>query len=254
MLDDVRRLGTVALVLVACAGGTNDTDPSGEMTGVSSAETSGTSGLASDSIATAWESTMSASDSSSSSTDDPSTTASTTTVDPTSESSGDESSSTGEPPPPVNLFDNPSLEQWTNAAKPNTTPDLWDNCTIGGLGVDAVPDSCDGNPAAQDGVRYARAFVGEGIEQTVETIPGVTYRISFDYAPVDDCFGGEPNARWEALVDEGQILVTRNANEIAWMSAEVLFEAQQPTTTICIRKFANGAGGLDNLSVVEAAQ
>jgi hypothetical protein len=246
----VRRSSALAIVIAAC------TADAGPTTGLAETSGSTTSPMVSDSIATAWETTDTdaATSSSTSSTTDAPGTEVTGIADTSSSSAADESSSSGEAPQPANLLENPSLEEWTGADEPNTTPDAWENCSFPsfGAGVDAVPDSCMGAPAVQVGLRYARAFSGEGIEQTIETVPGTTYRIAFDFTAVEECFGGDSNARWEVLVDEDQILTTPNAPDAAWESTEVTFAATDQTTTICFRKFGNGQGGIDNLSVVES--
>lgn len=163
-------------------------------------------------------------------------------------------SSSGAPPPPVNLFENPSLEDWPDAAEPNTTPAAWTDCSSsGGLAVDAVPDSCDAQPAtASEGERYARGFSGEGIAQTIATTVGTTYAIAFDYCAVDACFGGAASSRWEVLVDDAVVLTTEADVGTSWTAAATTFEAAAASTTICLRKAADsGQGGLDNLVLHE---
>jgi hypothetical protein len=263
MLDLVRRACPTAIrfaAAFACAACSAGGHPSGSVGEGTLAGDTSTSDPVSDSIATAWESSdteaTSAGSSSTASADattDTLGTESTAITEPTTDtpSTSDESSSTGDMPTPVNLFANPSLEEWANASDPNTNPDLWDNCSTGGTAVDAVPDSCAGIPDVMVGTRYARAFSGEGIEQTVETIPGATYRITLDYTAVGDCFGGVADARWEVLVNEDQILTTENTPDVGWESTDVIFDADQPTTTICFRKFLVGQGGIDNLVVVQ---
>jgi hypothetical protein len=162
--------------------------------------------------------------------------------------------SSGDPPPPANLFENPSLEDWPDAAEPNTPPGAWTDCSSpGGLAVDAVPDSCDAQPAtASEGERYARGFDGEGIAQTIATTVGTTYAITFDYCAVDACFGGAASSRWEVLVDDVVVLTTDADVGTSWTAAATTFEAAAATTTICLRKAADGGqGGLDNLVLHE---
>jgi hypothetical protein len=165
-------------------------------------------------------------------------------------SSGEDSSSGGMP---VNLLKNPSVEDWMMAEEPNTTPDEWINCSNGGIAVDAVPDSCVADPVVgTDGARYARAFSGEGIGQTIPTISGHMYAISFDFTAVDGCFGSMPSAAFEVLVD-GVLLMTTPANAVPmWSGADMMFMAAANTTDLCFRKTSDGGqGGLDNLAVFD---
>ncbi len=119
--------------------------------------------------------------------------------------------------PALNLFANPSLELWAEADTPNRTPDAWDNCTIGTVAIDAMPDSCDGQPdMAAEGQRFGRGFDGEGIAQTVSTTPGAEYRISFQYTEVSGCFGGASNSQWSVLIDDEAKLVTPSDTGTTW--------------------------------------
>ena len=138
------------------------------------------------------------------------------------------------------------------AATPNTTPEEWTNCsTSGGLGFDAVPDSCMATPAAAaDGARYARAYQGEGIQQTVPTSPGATYVVTFQRAAVGGCFGGDASSSWEVLVDGKGILSLPSDADPTWRAAQVTFVATAGTATLCFRKpVAGGQGGIDLLDV-----
>lgn len=175
----------------------------------------------------------------------------TSTGDGSSGEESSEGSSSGVVP--VNLLKNPSVEDWMMAMVPNTTPDEWTNCSNGGIGVDAVPDSCMASPVVgTDGARYARAFPGEGIGQTIPTIAGHVYAISFDYTAVDMCFGGTPSASFEVLVD-GQLLMTTPGNaDPMWLAADMQFMAAGDATELCFRKLNEGGqGGLDNLAVFD---
>lgn len=155
--------------------------------------------------------------------------------------------------PHLNLLVNPSLETWASASTANTTPDEWTNCSkAGALGVDAVPDSCMAMPStAADGTRYARAYVGEGIQQIVSTVQGGTYVVSFQYTAVASCFGGSADAGWEVEVNGNKILSTPSDTEVRWRTAMATFVAASSSTTICFRKptTGSGQGGIDQLSV-----
>lgn len=153
--------------------------------------------------------------------------------------------------PRVNLFVNPSLETWTSARAPNTTPDEWTNCSMGSLAVDAVPDSCMAMPnTAADGARYARAYQGEGIQQTIPTARGATYVITFQYTAVGRCFGGTPDSSWDVLIDGTGILSLPGDAAQMWRAATVTFVATADATTICFRKpVVGGQGGIDLLDV-----
>lgn len=223
---------------------------SGTTTGTSTGEpaTSSTSSTSGDdttgSTSSAGESTSTSASSTTSSESTSSDSAS-----GTSESSSEESSGG----PPINLFKNPSLETWTMAAVPNTTPDEWTNCSNGGLAVDAVPDSCMATPAAgTDGLRYARHFSGEGFAQIIPTIPGHIYALSFDYTAIDMCFGGSPSASFEVLVDGVLLMNTPGGAIPMWNSADMQFMATSDTADICFRKTNDGGqGGLDNLAAFD---
>ncbi len=151
---------------------------------------------------------------------------------------------------PVNQFLNPSFETWTSANEPNQTPDDWVNFSSdGGLAFDAVPDSCSAEPStAADGNRFARAYNGEGVCQTLETESSQSYQIAFEYTSINGCFGGRSNSEWQVWVD-GEIVHTTPANLNSWTSAEVDFVAASGTTEVCFRK-TTGQGGLDQLSVM----
>lgn len=218
----------------------------GATTGVpTSSTTSGTS--------SSGEGTSSSSDGTSSggSTSSGSEGTGTSTGDGSSGEESSEGSSSGVVP--VNLLKNPSVEDWMMAMVPNTTPDEWTNCSNGGIGVDAVPDSCMASPVVgTDGARYARAYPGEGIGQTIPTIAGHVYAISFDYTAVDMCFGGPPSASFEVLVD-GQLLMATPGNAVPmWLAADMQFMAAGDATELCFRKLNDGGqGGLDNLAVFD---
>lgn len=155
--------------------------------------------------------------------------------------------------PPTNLLANPSLETWTSAAEPNVTPDEWVQCSVdGGLGVEAVPDSCTALPEmASDGLRYARAYGGEGLGQTIDTVAGQTYVVAFDYTAVDDCFGGGSDSQWEVRVDGQVILTTPQDPNPSWTAAEVSFVAEASSTELCFRRIEGSTqGGIDALSVL----
>jgi len=218
----------------------------GATTGVpTSSTTSGTS--------SSGEGTSSSSDGTSSggSTSSGSEGTGTSTGDGSSGEESSEGSSSGVVP--VNLLKNPSVEDWMMAMVPNTTPDEWTNCSNGGIGVDAVPDSCMASPVVgTDGARYARAYPGEGIGQTIPTLAGHVYAISFDYTAVDMCFGGPPSASFEVLVD-GQLLMATPGNAVPmWLAADMQFMAAGDATELCFRKLNDGGqGGLDNLAVFD---
>jgi len=152
-------------------------------------------------------------------------------------------------PSDANLLANPSLESWGTGTEPNTPPDGWTDCTSGGgIAVDAVPDSCDATPAAgSEGRRYARAVEGEGIAQTVPTVIGVTYVVSFDHAAVSDCFGGPSDASWSVVVDGKVLFTTPGGESTAWKEATRTFVATSASTTLCFRKAEAGQGGIDHL-------
>lgn len=190
---------------------------------------------------------------SSTSGDDTTTSTSTTVESTSSESSSESSSEESSGGPPVNLFKNPSLETWTMAEVPNTTPDEWTNCSTDGIAVDAVPDSCMADPVAgTDGLRYARHFPGEGFAQTIPTIPGHMYALSFDYTAVEDCFGGPPSSAFEVLVDGVLLKNTPGGMIPMWNSADMQFMATSNTADICFRKLIDGGqGGLDNLAAYD---
>lgn len=154
-------------------------------------------------------------------------------------------------PPGPNLFKNPSFETWTGASSPNMTPDDWTNCSLGsGLGFDAVPDSCTGMPnMAADGTRYARAFINEGVQQTIATTVGLTYVITFNYSAVSGCFGGSSNSSWDVLVGGNSILSVPGDTSVSWRTAMTTFVATTNMTTICIRKTIGGQAAIDLLDV-----
>ena len=115
-----------------------------------------------------------------------------------------------------------------------------------------MPDSCDATPAeAADGVRYARAVSGEGLEQAVPTVAGTTYALSFAYCGVSECFGSDPNSSWDILVDGVVADTTPASGTTDWQTHGFAFVAQGPMTTICLRRSASlGQGGIDDLSLV----
>lgn len=252
---------TLALSLTACGGDDSDSfSPfeSGSMMSATSTtspqETStgtsigtGTSGASEDT----GTSTGTSADGTLSSTSGESTDTEAGTTSGTTGSGSESSSSSTGAAIGGNLFVNPSLETWTSAELPNTTPDAWVDCSVAGLAVDAVPDSCDAQPAAaSDGLRYARGVVGEGFEQTVETASGETYAITFDYCGVSGCFGGAPLSSWEVVVDGVSIDSTPSANGAVWSEHAVEFVAAGLTTSICFRMVGGGGqGGIDDLSV-----
>ncbi len=168
------------------------------------------------------------------------------------EGEGEEGEGEGEAPA-INLLANPSLETWTDAASPNTTPDAWTNCTVGGgLALDAVPDSCTGEPVdAAEGIRFGRAFDDEGIAQTLATTVGRRYSVSFRAAAMSGCFGGSSDASWQVLVDDAVVLTTPSSTSAAWSEAAVAFTATASATVVCFRKTTGGQGAIDALSVLE---
>lgn len=214
-----------------------------------------TTGTSTGDASTSTSSTSSDDTTSTSSTGDDTTSTSSTGGESTSSAStsdgSSEDSSSGAPP--INLFKNPSLETWTMAEVPNTTPDEWTNCSTDGIAVDAVPDSCMADPVVgTDGLRYARHYPGEGFAQTIPTIPGHMYALSFDYTAVDMCFGGPPSSAFDVLVD-GVLLMTTPGGAIPmWNSADMQFMATADATDICFRKAIDGGqGGLDNLAAYD---
>ena len=241
--------------------GDSPTEAPATGTGTDASTSGGTMAVSATDGATTGVPTTSGSSSSSSSEDSSSgegsssgsegTSTGTSTGDGSSGEESSEGSSSGVVP--VNLLKNPSVEDWMMAMVPNTTPDEWTNCSNGGIGVDAVPDSCMASPVVgTDGARYARAYPGEGIGQTIPTIAGHVYAISFDYTAVDMCFGGTPSASFEVLVD-GQLLMTTPGNaDPMWLAADMQFMAAGDATELCFRKLNDGGqGGLDNLAVFD---
>lgn len=150
----------------------------------------------------------------------------------------------------MNLFLNPSLEQWADGGAPNTEPDDWINC--GGLGLEAVPDACPSAvpETAADGARYGRGYGFEGIGQVVETTPGQTYLVSLSYTEVVMCYGGATSSAWDVRLDEEVLLTTAaDVGTDTWAIETVEFTATAASHEICFRK-AGGAGGIDALSIV----
>ena len=171
-------------------------------------------------------------------------------IESDSSSSGEGTGSTGEPSG-ENLLMNPSLEQWVGAMHPNTWPDDWTHCDVPGTGLEAVPDSCSATPdVAADGQRYARAYAGERLGQTLDTEPGRTYTISVHYVAVEGCYGGAADSSWDVLVDDEVVMTTPAAQGAqTWAIATVDFVATGEATRVCFVKPV-GAGGIDMLSVV----
>ena len=156
----------------------------------------------------------------------------------------------------TNLFLDGSLETWTLSGTPNETPDLWTNCSTGGIGVDCVPGSCTGVPAAgTDGPNYARAIGGEGLSQDISTVIGQTYVIEFDYCGVSSCFGGGTDSAWDVEVDGSSIYVTPGGVGTVWTLGTTSFVATNTTTNICFKKLTGtGQGGVDRLTVYTSCQ
>lgn len=226
-------------LIVGCGDSTND-DPAGGQTSSGTQTSEGSD----DTDDTPSDTTAAGSDPTSDTSDETSPT--TTSGDG---STGEGMGSTGRPPA-ENLFVNPSLEAWATAARANSYPDDWNDCGSGYFGMEAFPDACDGTPAmAFDGERYARAFEGEQLGQTVSTEPGETYAITFAHTAVTDCFSGTPSAAWEVVVDGDVVLTSPSHAEPGWDTATVEFVALGPSTEVCFRK-PGGAGGIDDLSIL----
>ena len=158
----------------------------------------------------------------------------------------------------MNLIVNASFEDWEDPSEANNLPLGWTDCTYEpGIGLEAVPDGCPGGgesvvpSRASDGLRYARGFWGEGVAQTVPTVPGQTYVVGFDHAASENCWGGTPFSEWEVLIDG--VPLDRSPSDVGldWTRFETTFEASGSEATVCIRvghgdTAASFAASIDN--------
>lgn len=145
-----------------------------------------------------------------------------------------------EEPPLVDmeLVVNGSFEDWTNAEDSNNNPDEWTNCTMGdiGIAVEAVPDAWgEGSEEAYDGVRFMRGVLSEGVGQTVPTVAGETYLLSFAYA---GSYGAQLDVHIDGAVVhttvEGDLRLQQAFTRDRWALESVEFVATATSTTFCL--------------------
>ena len=129
--------------------------------------------------------------------------------------------------------------------------------TISNGNVDIISYQSYG-PAPTNGGSYGLDLVGYGstgeISQTLSTVAGQSYAVSFDYRSNP----GFVPASAEVLVDGSRIaLVTGNAPNNGWTTFNGVFVATGASTTFGLNETSGGGNGgmfLDNVSVTAAPE